>query len=174
MHLWCWCHRIDFSYQILLGKASPWCEHLAAHSNLCGGNCMRPSLHCPTDDPFCNQAEIMLLKSGRYYFFHAGLFLGPCCTDIANSNKLLWVMCSALVMWASYLLERELRHQQRAKEWIKEKSPIKWNKAASSGRLLAKLLRSSGSHLVYLMGGITCRVLEVNPLKWRNVPKDCG
>lgn len=122
----------------------PWVKQLVWVScstcNLCGGNFVWPSLHCPTDDPFCNQAEIMLLKSGRYYCFHAGLFLGPHCTDIANSNKLLWVMCRGLVMWIRYLLERELRHQQRAKEWIKEKSPIKWSEAASSGRLLAKLL----------------------------------
>lgn len=119
-------------------KQPVWVTHSTC--NLCGGNCIRPSLHCPTNDPFCNQAEIMLLKSGRYCCFHAGLFLGPCCTDIANSNKLLWVMCSGLVMWTSYLLERELRHQQRAKDWMKEKSTTKWNEAASSGRLPAKLL----------------------------------
>lgn len=122
--------------------------------NLCWSNCIWPSLHCPTNDPFCNQAEIMLLKSGRYSCFHAGLFLGPRCTDIANGNKLLWVMCSGLVMWSSYLLERELRHQQRAKEWTKEKSQAKWNEAISSSRLLATDLSflASGSHLIYLMG----------------------
>lgn len=72
--------------------------------------------------------------------------------DIANSNKLLWVMCSGLVMWTSYLLERELWQQQRAKEGIKNKIQIKLNEAALSRKLHAKQIShfSLLDHIVFI------------------------